>query len=181
MSEPTIHHRSLDDLNHAYSKLEAPPTEIGAVEMLVVRTNDGERAEVESATLSSAEGVSGDHWSRGGYADRPDIQVTLINSGVLDIIAGDRDRWALAGDNLVVDWDIGESNLPAGTRFEVGTAILEISEEPHTGCAKFSKRYGPDALRFVNLGQGPAMRFRGVYASVIRDGEVKTGDKVKKL
>ena len=174
-------HRSLDQLNSLYDELPEPPAKSGALEMIVIRTNDGERDVVDSVKLTGADGVVGDHWSRGSYADRPEMQVTLINSGVIDVISGGRDRWALAGDNLVVDMDLSEANLPAGVRIAIGDAILEIEEKPHTGCGKFSKRYGPDALRFVNSDRGRELRFRGVYARVVEAGEVGTGDRLVKI
>ena len=181
MPEPNAHHRSLDDLRASLAGSPSPPSESGELNMIVIRTNDGERKEVDVATLTGAEGVVGDHWSRGKYADQTEVQVTLINSDVIDAISGGRDRWALAGDNLVVDFDIGQKNLPPGQKLAIGGALLEVSEEPHTGCAKFSKRYGPDALRFVNLGDGPEMRLRGVYARVVQDGDIRTGDRLEKL
>ncbi|MFZ0013496.1 MAG: MOSC domain-containing protein, partial [Acidimicrobiia bacterium] len=72
-------------------------------------------------------------------------------------------------------------NLPAGSRLRVGEAVIEISDTPHTGCAKFAARFGKDALRFANVGVGRDHRFRGVNAFVVEDGVVAVGDKVVKL
>ena len=178
----TIDHLDLTSLTERAKTLAASPTDGGAVEMIVVRTGDGIRETPGSIVLSPAGGVTGDHWSQGRYATMPEMQVSLINSHVLDLVAGgDRSRWPLAGDNLVVDLDLHVDNLPAGARLAVGDAVLEISEKPHRGCAKFEARYGSDARSFVNLGDGPERRLRGVYATVVKDGTVRVGDHLTKL
>lgn len=147
--------------------------------MIVVRPDVDERLTPQVAELTVDHGVVGDRWS---FGDEPYLpaQVTLINSSVLDVIAGDRSRWPLAGDNLIVDLDLSEENLPAGTRLSVGSTELEVSEEPHTGCSKFASRFGADALRFVNLGDGRTQRRRGVNARVVADGVVRVGDTIRK-
>ena len=103
-----------------------------------------------------------------------------MNSRIIGALAGDRGRWHLAGDQLYVDLDIGSDNMPPGQQFTIGEALLEITELPHTGCAKFTERYGSDAIRFVNSSEGRANRRRGVYARVIKAGLIKTGDRVAK-
>ena len=80
----------------------------------------------------------------------PDAQLTLMNARVVALVAGERERWPLAGDQLYVDLDLSADNLPPGTRLAVGSAVIEVTPEPHTGCAKFSARFGSEALRFVN-------------------------------
>jgi MOSC domain-containing protein YiiM len=108
-------------------------------------------------------------------------QLTLMNARVADAVAVTRERWPLAGDQIYVDLDISHENLPAGSRIRVGTAVVEISEVPHTGCAKFSGRFGAEALRFANVGIGRDNRFRGVNAFIVNDGSISVGDKVTKL
>lgn len=104
-----------------------------------------------------------------------------MNARVSDAVAVTRDRWQLAGDQIYVDMDISHENLPAGTRLQVGDAVIEISETPHTGCAKFASRFGKDALRFANVGLGKDHRFRGVNASIVEPGTFRVGDKITKL
>jgi MOSC domain-containing protein YiiM len=93
-------------------------------------------------------------------------------------MAGNRDRWPLAGDQIYVDMDISTHNLPPGTRLSLGEAVIEISDMPHNGCPKFAARFGKDALRFANVGVGKEKRFRGVYARVVEGGTISTGDEI---
>lgn len=173
-------HRTLEDLESAAALLAPSPTDAGPVEMIVARPATDVRETPDRGEMTANGGMRGDRW--GDTApDRSDAQITLINSRILDLVAGDRSRWPLAGDNLVVDLDLSRANLPAGTRLQAGTAVLEMTEEPHTGCSKFSARFGADALRFVNRGDGPEQRRRGAYARVVTNGVVTVGDVVRKL
>ena len=148
--------------------------------MIVRRPAEDERETVDVGQLDPEVGLVGDNWSQRG---EPHLgaQLTLINSRVLDAVAGKRDRWPLAGDQIVVDLDLSKENLPSGTRLKVGEAEVEISAVPHTGCAKFAARYGREGLRFVNVGDGRERRFRGVYATVIEGGSFSVGDKITKV
>ena len=104
-----------------------------------------------------------------------------MNSRCLSLVAGDRERWPLAGDNLIVDLDLSETNIAPGQRLKIGEAILEITAKPHNGCAKFSRRFGADALKFVNSPEGKTLRLRGVHAQVVQAGRVSVGDRIEKL
>ena len=108
------------------------------------------------------------------------MQITVMNSRVIALIAGEKARWGLAGDQLYVDLDISAANLPPGTQLAVGSAVIEVTDQPHTGCAKFLKRFGVDATKFVNSSQGLTMRLRGINARVIVPGRIRTGDRVLK-
>lgn len=158
------------------------PASQGTVEMIVIRPDRDDRQTPLSAEVSREAGLVGDRWSRTCTRKlpdgslNPDSQLTLMNARVLGPIAGSKDRWALAGDNLVVDLDITEENLPPGQRLAIGSVILEITPHPHTGCAKFSKRFGDEAFRFVNAPLNAAYRLRGVHARVIQPGRIAVGD-----
>ena len=129
----------------------------------------------------------GDTWNVRGSSRTPDgsshpeMQVTLINARTSSLVAGTDDRRALAGDQLHVDLDLSRTNLPAGTRLELGTAVIEVTDQPHNGCKKFSARFGLAALRMVNSPTGKALRLRGLNARVVESGTVRTGDVVRKV
>lgn len=178
---------TLQDLEAQLATLEPSPTERGTVELVVRRPDFGEREVLDEVVFDAEKGVEGDNWlSRGsrhtddGSAHRG-MQVAIMNSRIIGMIAGDKDNWAQAGDQLFVDFDISAANMPAGQRFAVGEAILEVSEIPHNGCAKFTERYGSDATRFVNGKEGRAQRRRGINATIVQTGTVRVGDVIRKL
>ena len=88
--------------------------------------------------------------------------------------------WPLAGDQLFVDLDLSAGNVPAGTRLRAGTALLEVTDAPHTGCDKFAQRFGVDATKFVNSAKGRGLNLRGVNARVIQPGIARRGDVIAK-
>jgi MOSC domain-containing protein YiiM len=136
------------------------------------------------AILDLASGLVGDNWLDRGSRSTPDgsadlqCQVTVMNARVAELVAGDADRMPLAGDQVYVDFDISMDNLPAGSLLAVGEAVLEVSEPPHLGCAKFVERFGADAMRFVNSQVGRQLRLRGMNTRVVQPGVVRPGDRV---
>jgi hypothetical protein len=168
--------------------IEASPKDHGTLELVVRRPAVNEREILAEAELSLSEGVVGDTWNRRGSgrsvdgAPHPDMQLNVINARLSRLVSGgaDDDR-ALAGDQLHLDLDLSEENLPAGTRLAIGTAIIEVTEQPHTGCPKFAARFGADALRFVNVGAGKQLRLRGLNAKVVQPGTIRPGDRVSKV
>jgi MOSC domain-containing protein YiiM len=179
---------SLDELEAGLPEVLGSPQGEGTVELIACRPEEGERKVLEEAQLDLELGLVGDMWHRrksrrtadGG--PNPLAQVTLMNARAADLVAGgDRSRWALAGDQLYVDLDITEATLPAGSRLAVGSAVLELTAEPHTGCAKFRARFGPAAVRFVNGGERRHLRLRGANARVVEPGVVRRGDAIRVL
>jgi hypothetical protein len=163
----------------------APPAH-GRVELIVRRPAVDEREELDAAELDLDVGLAGDTWRERGSSSTPDgaanpeAQVTIMSARSAALIAGDRDRWPLAGDQLFVDLDLGGANLPPGTRLSLGTAVLEVSAKPHTGCKKFAERFGQDAARFVNSPVGRELNLRGINTRVVVAGTVRVGDTVRK-
>ena len=160
-------------------EIRQSPQQAGSVELIVIRPDTNLRTVVEQCHVSPTEGVAGDDWKT-YYGNNLDIQVTLMNARCVSFLAGSSERWPLAGDQLYVDFDLSEENLPAGTQIRIGTAILELTAEPHTGCRKFTERFGSSATRFVNSPAGRAMRLRGANARVIVAGTICRGDTVQK-
>lgn len=173
-----------DELDPRLPELRALETEHGALELIVIRPAEGERVTPDTAELTVEEGLVGDRWKPGiGTDGEPDRhnQLTIASTHLLGLIA-EPERWALAGDNLLVDIGLDKGNLPAGTRLAIGdTAVVEVSEEPHTGCAKFSARFGSDALKFINSPEGRELRLRGLNARVIVPGTITVGDGIRRL
>jgi MOSC domain-containing protein YiiM len=109
------------------------------------------------------------------------MQINIMNARVAKLVAQDKDRWMLAGDQLYIDMDLSKENLPAGTRLAIGSAVLEVSPLPHTGCHKFVARFGVDAMKFVNSVVGKELCLRGINAKVVQAGVVRLGSTAKKL
>jgi len=181
MSGAAVTHLTPDQLEFGLPGVLSSPQDDGLVEMLVVRPDEDQRLTPERVGVSGLLGVDGDHWSKGQYGEMPDIQIAIINSRLLDLVSGGRERWALAGDNIVADLDLSQTNLMPGQKLRTGTAVLEITDTPHEGCKKFASRFGPAALRFVNVGPAKELRLRGVYARVLQDGIISVGDRIQKL
>ena len=172
-------------LEASLDHLRAAPADGGTLELIVRRPAVGEREVLDEATLDQAVGLVGDTWSSRISSRTPDAppdpdrQLTVMNVRCAALLAGDdRERMTLAGDQLYVDLDIGLDNLPAGARLAIGSAVIEITEPPHTGCVKFKARFGADALQFVNSPVGKSLRLRGANAKVITPGTVSQGDTI---
>ena len=188
MATDVARHLTTEELEAGLDEIRRAPAAEGVVELIVRRPAENEREVLEQATLDLAEGLVGDMWVRRGSkrtpdgSAHPDMQLTLMSTRVVDLVAaGDRARWALAGDQLYVELDLSEANLPPGTRLALGTAVIEVTAEPHTGCAKFVARFGADAHRFVNTKQHRHLRLRGLNAKVVEPGTVSAGDAIRKL
>jgi hypothetical protein len=172
------------DLEAGLDHIRDSPTDVGEVALLVRRPAVDEREVLQEAMLDPAHGVIGDTWRIRGSsrtADgsaHPDMQLNVMNARVIALLASDPERWALAGDQLYLDLDLSEQNLPPGTRLAIGSAEIEVTDQPHRGCAKFRARFGADALRFVNSAVGRQLRLRGLNARVVIPGTVRQGDPV---
>ncbi|MFN2557758.1 MAG: MOSC domain-containing protein [Nitriliruptorales bacterium] len=181
-----MNHAALEALEAGLDEIRGSPKDQGRVELIVRRPAENEREVVAEATLDCALGLIGDTWrTRGsgrGKSGRPHPgrQLTLMNARVAALVSGSVERWQLAGDQLYVDLDISRDNLPPGSRLVVGSAIVEVSDQPHLGCKKFGERFGLEALRFVNSDVGRQLNLRGINAKVIVAGVVRLGDVIRK-
>ena len=173
------------ELEAGLDHLRAAPKGEGVVELIVRRPTVDEREAVDEAELDLVDGLVGDSWrTRGRSGGRPaneKAQITVTNARSAALVAGDRERWPLAGDQLFVDFDLSGEHIPPGTQLAVGTAVIEVTDDPHTGCKKFSARFGLEALKFVNSPEGRALNLRGINTRVVQPGTVRVGDAIRKL
>jgi hypothetical protein len=179
--------RTMAELEAGLPHIQDSPKDSGRLEMIVSRPQKNERTVLAEGLLCPEEGLRGDTWLVRGSShtwDRsanPDEQLTVMNARLIALVARDRSRWPLAGDQLYVDLDLSEPNLPAGTRLALGSAVIEVTAEPHLPCMKFRQRYGGDALTFLNSPLGRGLRLRGLHARVVTPGAVRQGDLVRKV
>ncbi|MBA2327844.1 MAG: MOSC domain-containing protein [Actinobacteria bacterium] len=174
-----LEHLTADALLAGLDEVRAAPADDGRVELIARRPAVDERELLDEAVLTPEEGLVGDSWrERGSERDR---QLTVMNVRAAALVAVDPERRPLAGDQLYVDLDLGDANLPPGSRLEVGSAVIEITEPPHRGCSKFAARFGRDALRLVNSPEGVELNLRGVNARIVTAGTVRVGDPVRKV
>jgi MOSC domain-containing protein YiiM len=172
-------HLELTQLRAGLDEIRRAPATEGTVALIVRRPVKDEREVLAEAELDTERGVVGDDWlTRDGD---PRTQITLMNARAIAVIAQSEERWPLAGDQLYVDLDLSDANVPPGTRIAIGTAVVEASEVPHRGCKKFGARFGLDALRFVNSKLGYELNLRGINARIVQSGVVRPGDAVRKL
>ena len=183
----TVKHMTLEELEVGLLNIAESPKSEGVMELIVRRPQTLEREILEVGELDVAEGLVGDNWKARGSKSTPDgsanpeMQLTLMNSRIIQLISQDRDRWHLAGDQFFVDMDLSQENLQAGTRVAMGSAIIEVTPVPHTGCKKFIERFGVDAMKYVNSPLGKKLNLRGVNTKVIQSGSVRTGERALKL
>jgi MOSC domain-containing protein YiiM len=179
-----MRHFTISELEAGIDRIIDAPGESGILSLIVRRPSEGEREVLEVGQLDLTEGLLGDSWNlrtapvEGGRD--PYNQINVMSARAISLIAGEPERWQLAGDQLYIDFDISQDNLPAGSRLAIGETVIEVSAIPHTGCQKFSQRFGVDALRFVNSEAGRKLRLRGLNARVVTPGTIRQGDAVRR-
>jgi hypothetical protein len=180
-------HLTREELNAGLDEIRQSPRDSGILNLIVRRPGTDQREVLSEGSLDPVHGLVGDNWlARGsrstadGSAD-PEMQLNIMNSRVTALVAQDPQRWALAGDQLYIDMDLSPDNLPPGTRLAIGTAVIEVTPPPHTGCKKFVARFGKDAMIFVNSGIGKKLNLRGINARVIRAGTIRVNDIAEKI
>ncbi len=185
MSE--VKYLSLNELEAGLDTIRQAPKDLGVLKLISRRPNTDEREVLAEGQLDPAHGLVGDNWKARGSRNTPDgsanpeMQLNIMNARVIELLAPDKERWSLAGDQLFVDFDLSETNAPPGTRLAAGSAVIEITAPPHLGCKKFSARFGSDAMKFVNSPEGKQLHLRGVNARILQAGVVRAGDLVQKL
>jgi MOSC domain-containing protein YiiM len=182
-----VDYLSMEELEAGMDHIRQAPSEQGTLKLIVRRPQEDERDLTDHGELSVTEGLVGDNWKSRGSKNTPDgsatlySQITVMNARCTALLAQSEDRWALAGDQLFVDFDLSEDNIPPGTHLAIGSAILEVSAEPHSGCKKFSARFGVEAMKFVNSPEGKRLHLRGINTRVIQGGAIRVGDIISKL
>jgi hypothetical protein len=185
MQASSFIHRNGQELEAGLGHIKRSPLDNGTLQMIVARPAVDEREVLDEGRLDLVDGLVGDTWCTRGNTSRPDgsadpeAQLTVMNSRLAALVAGTPDHGGLAGDQLYIDFDLSVRHLPAGSRLQIGQAVIEITAKPHRGCAKFAARFGNEALRFVNTGEGLVLNLRGRNAKVVMPGAVKRGDAVR--
>jgi hypothetical protein len=181
-------HLTTEQLEAKLAELRQSPKDDGVLELIVRRPRAGQREVLSEGELSLVEGLVGDNWryrknfrSKTDDPPNPEMQLNIMNSRAVALVAQEKDRWQLAGDQLFIDIDLSGENLPSGTQFSLGSAIIEVTAVPHTGCKKFVERFGLDAMKFVNSKVGRELNLRGINAKVIQAGVIRVGDVAKKI
>jgi hypothetical protein len=178
---------SLAELEAGMDHIRQSPKDHGVLKLIVRRPRADEREVVGSGELDPLHGLLGDNWKARESSHTPDgsvntnTQITVMNSRTIALLAQAEERWSLAGDQLYIDMDLSTDNMPPGTHLVIGSAVIEVSAEPHTGCKKFSSRFGVEAMKFVNSPEGKQLRLRGINAKVIQAGTIRVGEVIEKI
>lgn len=184
--ENVVRHLSMQELEEGLDHIRQSPKNEGILVMIVARPDVDEREVLKEATLDVDKALIGDNWhirpssrTKDG-SPHPDKQLNIMNARAIDLIADTKDRWKWAGDQLIVDLELSDENLPAGTQLAIGDTIIEVTALPHNGCKKFAQRFGVDAVKFVNSPVGKQLHLRGINAKVVKGGTIREGDVVRK-
>lgn len=176
--------KNLDTLQKGFEHIKQSPHNQGTLQLIVARPVEDQRVELERGVLDETEGLIGDNWAARGSSKtedgsaHPEMQINIMNSRVIDLITQEKDDWKMAGDQLFVDLNLNKDNVPTGTKLAIGEAVLEVTPMPHTGCKKFSQRFGVEALKFISTPDGRQWQLRGINARVVKSGSIKTGDQI---
>lgn len=180
-------HLTMAELEAGLDTIRQAPKNEGVLELIVRRPQIDDRETLEAGEIDLAEGLVGDNWRVRGSSrttdgtSHPDMQLNIMNARAIALVAQDKDRWQLAGDQLFIDLDLSTDNVPPGTRLSLGSAVIEVTNQPHTGCKKFLARFGQDALQLIGSPVGKHLQLRGINAKVIQPGTIRVGDVVRKL
>jgi len=183
----TFRHLTTAELEAALDHICDAPKDYGVLQLIVRRPAVDQREIIEQAELDLVEGLVGDGWKLRpssktvDHAPHPDMQINIMNARVTQLVAQQKERWSLAGDQLYLDMDLSDENLPAGTQLSLGSAVIEVTPPPHAGCHKFVARFGHEAMLFVNSSVGKQLRLRGMNAKVIQPGTIRVGDTARKI
>ena len=182
-----VKHLTMDELEAGLDAIRRSPKDAGVLALIVRRPQIEAREVLDEGHLDLVEGLVGDIWRTRGSSrtpdgsSHPDMQLTIMNARAIALVAQEKDRWQLAGDQLFIDLDLSAENLPPGTHLALGSAVIAVTAQPHNGCKKFMARFGRDALQFVNSPVGKQLKLRGINTKVVRPGVIRVGDVVKKL
>ena len=127
-----------------------------------------QKQQVESAVLRENFGIEGD-----AHAGNWHRQVSLLGLEKIEEFRarGAEVEFGAFGENLVIE-GFDFRNLPVGTRFRIGDVLLEmtqIGKECHTHCVIY------------HMVGDCIMPREGVFAKVLRGGEIKIGDEVVQI
>jgi len=179
-------HLTVDQLEAGLAHVAQSPKDKGELKLIVRRPANGQREVLQEGKLDLVVGLVGDNWKIRGSRHMPDgsanpnSQVTIMNARVIALLAREEQRWPLAGDQLYVDFDISAGNIPPGTQLAIGSAVLEVTAQPHAGCKKFAERFGVQCVEFINSPEQKEMQLRGINARVVQPGTVRVGNLVRK-
>jgi hypothetical protein len=182
-----VRHLTLAELEAGIADIRRSPRDEGPLRLIVRRPKVGMREALEEGYLDLVEGLLGDNWKARGASNtvtgssHPDMQLNIMNARAIALVAGGKEHWPLAGDQLFIDLDLSADNLPPGTKLTLGSAVVEVTAIPHTGCHKFKARFGLEAMRFVNSAVGKELQLRGINAKVVRSGVIRIADRAKKI
>src|SRR5258705_8199051 len=168
-----VRHLTMEVLEAGLDTVRQSPKTTGVLDLIVRRPGIGEREVLQQGELNIVEGLAGDTWCARGSsltadgASHIDTQLNVMNSRAVALVAQHKDRWKLAGDQLFIDMDLSAENLPPGTQLQLGSAVIAVTDQPHTGCRKFVARFGKDAMKLGNSPIGRQTNLRGINYKIV--------------
>lgn len=148
----------------------------GHVHQINVSPGGVPKKPVEEARISLA-GVAGDSQADRVHHGGPDQKVCLFSLEVIETLNGEGHPIfpGAAGENLTIaglDWKA----VRPGQRLRAGEAVLEITF-PATPCAKNAQWFQDGYFNRINERKYPGAS--RMYARVVTEGTVRTGDAVE--